>query len=960
MVVKSRQLEQVTEGFDSATKYFQKNGLQSKVSDVQRQFLYGLSKQAHNGDVRGDKPDKADAQGLWKYSAWEQCAGMSKQDAMMAFIVEVKKLDPKFSVHGLFDGGSPTSSSLPGSPAVASSAISTPTGGRGSTNGSPLSASAGVRRSSTGKTDLEAGGAVRMEGVLYKQRDVFKGWRSRDFVLQGTFLHYYMQKDDITPKKSMDVSGCSVIAVGKTKVGDQTLFPFVISHPSSTKSYNLASDTPEGTASWVDVIKEASMKQRSEGSESGEGPYMGRLLDRRPPPLVQDVDMTSEEKFIAESIRPMNPETSLLGMPMRYAGKMESAVESLLDSIGDDSTMQWERLYVKQGVSVFKAAGSSGASAICVRGEATLNYPPTEVFGTLMNPAITKTLNPQINMTEKKKLFSDNTFVEYIKCKQVWPTAVRDYCNLVHWRLLADGKVIICCFSEKFTDFCAVDERNVRAEMILGGYVLSPVEGGKTLVNYILQSDLKGNIPKSISTMVASQQPLLVANIAKIIENNHARVKGMGHDIPIMAGTATTFDGLMHAYRNPGDFGLDPDGKAAVYIGPDHMHSAPPSTPGADAPAVAASKSPVAGAPIFSPSVAKTPTSPTPASPAGVAAVTSSAAATALLDEKRVTLLTMLTLFTPVLAWYVVPNQHRTLAFIVGFVICVRYVFRVHMGEARTVSSVKRRAALSNGNFVVKMPIDLGKLTRYLKSKREETGVEVTLTSLAVKAAGLAIKHTENGALNGHTFMGAFYPSQVGGVDVSVTTEMGENTMATFKVVDAERKPVDYISTELRKKKQELQSGSAADGSVRAKLRAALPQLLSNKFDDAMEFVGTTLGVSVPALGIEAHPLGVCTILYTAPIIKDQESSVDVTFTPNFEESSAPLHITIGGVRMVTGVDDKQQVKVTPMLSVSIAVNSKAVSIGEARMMSARFHEYMSDPGVLDKMDRRHAQLHSK
>ena len=226
-----------------------------------------------------------------------------------------------------------------------------------------------------------------MEGKLYKQRDVFKGWRPRDFALQGSFLHYYLEKNDITPKKSMDVSGSSIIELPKVTVGALELYPFVITHPSTTKSYNLASADQNERKIWVRAIKEASLRERSQSSEQGEGPYMGRLLDRRPHPLVEDNDMTEEEKAVADRIRPVDPETSLENMPKRYAGKMENAVENLLDSVGDDAPTKWEKLYVKQGVTVFRAEGSSGASAICVRGEAILPYSPTEVFGTIMNPA---------------------------------------------------------------------------------------------------------------------------------------------------------------------------------------------------------------------------------------------------------------------------------------------------------------------------------------------------------------------------------------------------------------------------------------------------------------------------------------------------------------------------------------------------------------------------------------------
>lgn len=41
---------------------------------------------------------------------------------------------------------------------------------------------------------------------------------------------------------------------------------------------------------------------------------------------------------------------------------------------------------------------------------------------------------------------------------QVWPTAVRDFCNISHWRMLPDGRIVFVAFSEKFDDICPLVE----------------------------------------------------------------------------------------------------------------------------------------------------------------------------------------------------------------------------------------------------------------------------------------------------------------------------------------------------------------------------------------------------------------------------------------------------------------------------------------------------------------------
>ena len=46
---------------------------------------------------------------------------------------------------------------------------------------------------------------VLREGLLYKQRNHFKGWRSRWFVLDNQFLHYYLEKEDMASRNSIQI-----------------------------------------------------------------------------------------------------------------------------------------------------------------------------------------------------------------------------------------------------------------------------------------------------------------------------------------------------------------------------------------------------------------------------------------------------------------------------------------------------------------------------------------------------------------------------------------------------------------------------------------------------------------------------------------------------------------------------------------------------------------------------------
>lgn len=54
--------------------------------------LYGLFKQATEGDVQGDRPGGFDFKAIAKYDSWSSLRSMSKEDAMQTYIDLVDSL----------------------------------------------------------------------------------------------------------------------------------------------------------------------------------------------------------------------------------------------------------------------------------------------------------------------------------------------------------------------------------------------------------------------------------------------------------------------------------------------------------------------------------------------------------------------------------------------------------------------------------------------------------------------------------------------------------------------------------------------------------------------------------------------------------------------------------------------------------------------------------------------------
>ncbi|XP_066501823.1 acyl-CoA-binding domain-containing protein 7 [Hoplias malabaricus] len=72
--------------------------VKTRPSDQELLDLYGLYKQATVGDINIDKPGMVDLKGKAKWEAWNSRKGMSKDDAMTAYIALAKEAIDKYGM----------------------------------------------------------------------------------------------------------------------------------------------------------------------------------------------------------------------------------------------------------------------------------------------------------------------------------------------------------------------------------------------------------------------------------------------------------------------------------------------------------------------------------------------------------------------------------------------------------------------------------------------------------------------------------------------------------------------------------------------------------------------------------------------------------------------------------------------------------------------------------------------
>ena len=86
----AKKAKSVADQFKDAKTRVEK--LPSRPSNDQLLDLYGLYKQATDGDVSGSRPGLFDLKGRAKFDAWAKRKGSSKDDAMKKYVALVDSL----------------------------------------------------------------------------------------------------------------------------------------------------------------------------------------------------------------------------------------------------------------------------------------------------------------------------------------------------------------------------------------------------------------------------------------------------------------------------------------------------------------------------------------------------------------------------------------------------------------------------------------------------------------------------------------------------------------------------------------------------------------------------------------------------------------------------------------------------------------------------------------------------
>lgn len=214
-------------------------------------------------------------------------------------------------------------------------------------------------------------------------------------------------------------------------------------------------------------------------------------------------DLELEETPLAERIE------KLPDVAKEHQKKLVEVYKRLIELENDP---KWNELSKEKDFSAYTMKNEAGF--IAIKSVGILPFKPIEAVAYL-------------NLEQYKKDYDDmlkeGKIVDQYPCNMVLLNEIykgnmivsqRDFCFVAQKIFESDGSIVLPVISVEDSRVPLV-KSNVRAKILIAGWILRPIEGGKTRGAYIVSMDLGGSIPGFVQTMAAKGQGMLAKKFAE-------------------------------------------------------------------------------------------------------------------------------------------------------------------------------------------------------------------------------------------------------------------------------------------------------------------------------------------------------------------------------------------------------------------------------------------------------------
>ncbi|DAZ97875.1 TPA: hypothetical protein N0F65_003302 [Lagenidium giganteum] len=204
-------------------------------------------------------------------------------------------------------------------------------------------------------------------------------------------------------------------------------------------------------------------------------------------------------------------------MADKYADTINELITRLEQELQDEAS--WTLYADKNGLKVHTRLDAGLTSA---KGVGTIPFHPRAIWDIIMDITKKKSYDGQLASGQRVKVLDEQTSIDYLEYKPVFIVAGRDFVNLVHWRVLENGTIIIVAKSVEDLELCPLKEpKIVRGDVHIAGWKIVPnaaYDGAE--VSFLVKSDLKGSIPSRVASKAAADQPYQIQTISNLLKKS--------------------------------------------------------------------------------------------------------------------------------------------------------------------------------------------------------------------------------------------------------------------------------------------------------------------------------------------------------------------------------------------------------------------------------------------------------
>lgn len=258
--------------------------------------------------------------------------------------------------------------------------------------------------------------------------------------------------------------------------------------------------------------------------------------------------------------------------------------------------------------------------------------------------------------------------------------------------------------------------------------------------------------------------------------------------------------------------------------------------------------------------------------------------------------------------------------------------------------STRRKLAIATwgppneGNIYGKLTVDATEALAYLAHVRASTGEKVTLTHLVGKIVGNALARAPG--LNGYLRFGTYIPHEHVNVTYLVALEEGAD-LAKARVDDIDKKSVVQVAQDLRGRATALRTGKDAAFEKSKGPLKILPTWLIRPLLKVTGWLTGSLGINMPAFGLEAFPFGSCIVTSVGMF------GLDEGFAPFTPFARVPVLVLVGSVRDgVVPLDGVPTIR--KQVTITATIDHRFLDGFQGGVLAKTVREQLEDPWQLD------------